>query len=438
MLLRFGVANHRSMREYQEILFVASHSPDRLMFPVSVVDASVVPATVFVGANASGKSNLLDAMVEMEQLVVRSHKHYDETDRIRRSPFRLDPHSESSPTRFECSFTLETGTDEVPVYDLEIEFTDYEVCRERLRRTVRQERRSTHTLYTRQNENGKVHVEFGAQLQGANQITANLTRPNSLFLSAAAQNNHQQLTEIHRWFANDWKNLVSVGPISESSAAEAIADSQNRELLGKLLQQAETGVRGIDLIEREWDEGAIEFSRSVAQHLVDDLQVKDGPIPLKLADSLLDSPRRQLRLLHETAGDLLPLDYRSESLGTKMLLTLVLPAFDSLSKGSVLLIDEIDSSLHPRLVKAFVSLFLRPESNPKGAQLIFTTHDVTLLGTGLLSQNAIWMVDKDLEGVSTVNPLSDYKIRGDFERAYRDGRVGGSPELHGFFLDLTA
>lgn len=129
MLLRFGVANHRSIGEYQEILFVASHSPDQLMFPVSVVDTSVVPATVFVGANASGKSNLLDAMVEMVQLVVRSHKSHDQTDRIRRSPFRLDTHSESKPTLFECSFTLETGSVGVPVYDLEIEFTGYEVCR---------------------------------------------------------------------------------------------------------------------------------------------------------------------------------------------------------------------------------------------------------------------------------------------------------------------
>ena len=407
------------------------------MMPVSVVDASVIPATVFIGANASGKSNLLDAMDEMGRLVLRSHKHHDGTDRIRRSPFRLDSCSAIKPTLFECSFTVEIGSDDAPVYDLEIEFTDSEICRERLRRTVRHERRSTHTLYTRKNTNGKVHVEFGTQLQGENQVTANLTRPNSLFLSAAAQNNHPQLTGIHKWFANNWKSLFSVGPISESAAAEAIVANQNRVWLDKLLQQAETGVGGIDVVEQELDEKSLEFSRNLAALIADHLNVEGGPDHQEFASSLANSTRMQLRLLHQSSGELVPLEYWSESRGTKMFLTLVLPALDALSTGSVLLIDELDSSLHSRLAEAFVSLFLRPESNPKGAQLVFSTHDVTLLGTGLLSQDSIWLVDKDLEGMSTFTPLSDYKLRGDFERAYRYGRVGGAPDLHQFFLDLT-
>lgn len=438
MLLRFGVANYRSIRDYQEILLTGTHSPDWMTMPVSVVDASVVPTVVLFGANASGKSNLLDAMDDLRRLIVGSHKDHDETDQIRRSPFRLDTCSSGKPTLFECSFTLEAGAAELAVYDLDIEFTGYEICRERLRRTVRHERRSTHTLYTRRNQDGKAHVEFGAQLLGENKVTANLTRTNSLFLSAAAQNNHPQLTQVHRWFATNWKSLLSVGPISESSAAKAIANHKNLQWLDGLLQQAETGVGGIEVSKREIDERSLKPTHVLASSIVDLAAQEEGLDPQELANKRVDETRLRLHLLHEASGSLLPLNYASESRGTRMFLTLVLPALDSLSTGSVLLIDELDSSLHPRLAEAFVSLFLQPESNPKGAQLIVSSHDVTLLGSGLISKDAVWFADKDCDGVSSFTPLSDYKIRGDFERAYRNGRVGGSPDFHQFFLDLTA
>ena len=444
MLLRFGVANHRSIRDYQELLLTASRPTDEgLTMPVPVVDAFVVPVTALYGGNASGKSNILDAMDDMRLLVARSHKGGDATDRIRRSPFRLNAHSVKEPTRFECSFTLETApvdsaSSEMPVYDLEVEFTESEILRECLRRTVRHERRSTHTLYTRQTQDGSaLSIEFGVHLQGENQITANLTRPNSLFLSAAAQNNHPQLTEVHKWFSDGWRCLFSVGPMHEHVAAEMIADHQQRDWLDRLLKQAEAGVGGVEVGERELDERVLEFTRDVAGFIADHVD-GDSPDPQKIADQLVDSSRRRLRLLHESHAGLLPLEYGSESHGTRMFLTLVLPALDALSSGTVLVIDELDSSLHPRLAEAFVSLFLRPESNPRGAQLVFSTHDVALLGTGLLAQNAIWMVNKNYEGVSSFTPLTDFKLRSDVERAYRNGRLGGSPDLHRFFLDLPS
>lgn len=437
MLLRFGVANYRSIRDYQEILLVASGSHDQLTMPVPVVDASVIPVIGLFGANASGKSNLLDAMVDMRLLVARSHKDRDGTDRIPRFPFRLDARSAEKPTRFDCSFTLELGSNDVPVYDLEIEFTENEIRHEQLRRTVRHERRSTHTLYTRRNRNGKAYVEFGPQLQGENKVTAKLTRSNSLFLSTAAQNNHPQLTAVHKWFTSNWHSLISTEPLSGYAVADAVVANQNHERLVDLLQQAETGVCGIEISEREVSERSQESARDMAKVLVDRLDVEDRPDLQEFAEQLDDSTRKQLCLLHQSGGKPLPLDYGSESQGTKMFLTLVLPALESLSTGGVLLIDELASSLHPRLAEAFVSLFLRPESNPNGAQLVFSTHDITLLGAGLLSRDAIWLVEKDLEGVSSLIPMSDYKLRGDFERAYRNGRVGGTPDLHQFVVDLT-
>ena len=437
MLLRFGVANHRSIRDYQEVLFTASNSSDWLTMPVSVADASVIPVTVFYGANASGKSNLLDAMEVMRNLIVLSHKSFAATDRILRSPFQLDAASPSKPTRFECSFTLGAGSDEEPVYELDIEFTENGIVYERLRRIVRRERHSTHTLYTRRNCNGEVHVDFGAQLQGENQITAKITRANSLFLSAAGQNNHPQLTEVHQWFASKWQSLLSVAPISESAVVAAIADHDKSKWLNILLQQAELGMGGIEIGGQEFDEQSHEIRRRLATLLAAHTNVKADAQSEDLAYRNAMSTPTQLRLLHESGERFSPLDYRSESRGTRVFLTLVLSALNSLSTGSVLLLDDLGSSLHPRLASAFVSLFLRRESNPRGAQLIFSSHDVALLGSGLLTQDAIWLVDKDRQGVSSFTPLSDYRLRGDFETAYRHGRVGGLPAVHQFFLDLT-
>ena len=402
MLLRFGVANHRSIREYQELLLTASRTKgEGLTMPVPVADESVVPVTALYGANGSGKSNLLDAMEDLQLLVTDSHKGRDSTDRIRRSPFRLNSNSAQQPTRFECGFTIEppcnddASTDQA-VYDLEIEFTELEIRHERLRRSTRHARRSTHTLYSRDTTDDQVNVQFGVHLQGENQVIANLTRPNSLFLSAAAQNNHPQLTQVHKWFS-DWNCLFSSDPMPEQAAAATVADHRQRKWLESLLKQSETGVGGIEVDEIETDPRLTEFARELAELLASHAE-DDHPDPRAFATDLADAAAKRIRLLHESDGGFLPLAYDSESRGTRMFLTLVLPALEALSAGRVLIIDELDSSLHPRLADAFVSLFLAPESNPHGAQIIFSTHDVALLGTGRLRQDEIWLVNQDPQG----------------------------------------
>ena len=128
--------------------------------------------------------------------------------------------------------------------------------------------------------------------------------------------------------------------------------------------------------------------------------------------------------------------YDSESKGTRTLLSLLIPTLEALAQGSLLVIDELDTSLHPDLARAFVSLFNKEDSNPHGAQLVFSTHDVTLLGSGLIRQDEIWMTDKNREGASEFTPLTDFKLRSrdDIERAYRHGRFGGVPTADDFLV----
>ena len=444
MLLRFGVANHRSIRDYQELLLSASRRIKRegLVIPVPTLKEDAVPIAAIYGPNAAGKSNLIDAMDEMRRAVVKSHKSLGATDRIPRTPFRLDDTTEAKPTRFDCTFTMgaqgaERRGSEQPesVYEYGFEYTATEFCKEWLYRIVRKERQSTQVLFERETRDRNIHVKIGNQLPGENRTIVNLTRPNSLFLSAAAQNNHPRLTELYRYFVENWVTLLEEEEeaIHEMSVADRLADYEHLDHLVKLINQADIGISQIDIKDKEYRERESgmfqDLVQTVAKH-IDDKSMRD----LFLQEI---RHRKQLRFIHSISGDhIRALGYDSESKGTRTLVSLLIPALEALARGSLLVVDELDTSLHPDLTRAFVSLFKKEDSNPNGAQLVFSTHDVTLLGSGLIRQDEIWMTDKNREGVSRFTPLTDFKLRSrdDIERAYRHGRFGGVPTADDFLF----
>lgn len=446
MLLRFGVANHRSIRDYQELLLSASRriKQPRLTIPVATLKEAAVPAVAIYGPNAAGKSNLIDAMEDMRRAIVGSHRLLGAEDRIPRAPFRLDDTAGARPTRFDCTFTLglraegdQEPADVETVYEYGFEYTAKEFRKEWLHRLVRKERQSTRKLFERDTQDGRVRVNFGSQLRGENRTIANMTRPNSLFLSAAAQNNHPQLTSLYRYFATHWNVILESGAMSESAAADAISGSEDLERLMELIRQADVGIDGVDVRDEELNEDEIELVHDITQLIEKRLSRSSEPDSFKV--SILDSmhSRKRLQFLHSAAGDgTRPLDFDSESKGTRTLISLLIPALEALSKGSLLVIDELDTSLHPNLARAFVSLFEKKDSNPHGAQLVFSTHDVSLLGGGLLRQDEIWLTDKDRDGFSRFTPLTDFRLRSrdDVERAYRYGRLGGLPAVDEFLV----
>ena len=446
MLLRFGVANHRSIRDYQELLLSASRRIKRegLVIPVPTLKESAVPIAAIYGPNAAGKSNLIDAMDVMRRAVVGSHKSLGATDPIRRVPFRLDNATEGKPTRFDCTFTVGRqgadgqGSDQPEsVYEYGFEYTATEFCREWLYRIVRKERQSTRLLFERETRDGKIRVRFGNQLPGENRTIANLTRPNSLFLSAAAQNNHPLLTELYRHFAESWAILMEGRAMHETEIVDRLADYEHLERLVELINQADIGISRIDVKDGGNSEDIFGAFRDTVQMLSERFNDLDENDSLKESLSEKIRFRKQLSFSHAASeGGTRTLGYDSESKGTRTLISLLIPALEALARGSLLVIDELDTSLHPDLARAFVSLFNKEDSNPHGAQLVFSTHDVTLLGGGLIRQDEIWMTDKNREGASEFTPLTDFRLRtrDDIERAYRHGRFGGVPTADDFLL----
>ena len=446
MLLRFGVENFRSVRDYQEIVFTASKRLKRsgATFPVPVVAEEALPVAACYGANAAGKSNLIAAVASLRDHVVRSHKARDATDAVPRQPFRLDRASVDRPTRLDCTLVI-TGKaeeDRASVYEYGFEFNDREYSREWLHRTVRAQRRANQLLFERRTVDGETNIRFGSHLTGENRSIAALTRPNSLFLSAAAQNNHAQLSELHREFAEKWKILE--GRTSEFRLAAMLGETEHQDALMALIQQADLGIVGVEVVDEDGyadvDVNIGEDSRDARQsrHLRELRRwMRLNKRVLEPAQSVLGDaqPFKRVRFTHigsDLHADLYALDYDLESRGTQRLAELAMPALAALNSGALVVVDELDASLHPRLTAALVKLFKGP-SNRSGAQLLCTLHDASVLKG--LEADEVWMAEKDRSGATkdrsgttSFTPLTDYRLRSrdDLEQVYRDGRVGGA------------
>jgi uncharacterized protein len=137
------------------------------------------------------------------------------------------------------------------------------------------------------------------------------------------------------------------------------------------------------------------------------------------------------KFLHSSDKGRAQFNLGDESEGTQRLFMLAGPLFEILRTGSVLFVDELDRSLHALLVRQLIEMFQNPSLNPAGAQLVFTTHDTSLLSGDLLRRDQVWLVEKDADQASRLYPLTDFAPRKKeaLERGYLSGRYGAVPVL---------
>ena len=214
MLLRFGVSNHLSIRDEQELLFAASSLRDRqdgLIDCAAAPRGSIVPAVVIYGANASGKSNLIHAIGTMRRLVLRSQTQGAPGGGVSHFAFKLDEAASRKPSQYDIDFVLDGIR-----YHYGFEASETAFVSEWLYTFPKSHRR---TLFERQGDT----YRFGRELRGRNSVIAELTKPNTLFLSAAAQNRHKQLSKVFGYF----QSLNSFINISVPSEAAATAFAQD-------------------------------------------------------------------------------------------------------------------------------------------------------------------------------------------------------------------
>jgi AAA15 family ATPase/GTPase len=368
-----------------------------------------VPVAVIYGANASGKSNVVIALRWMRSAVLKSHSKGEPGGGVPRLPFALDDACASEPSTFELDFVVGGVR-----HHYGFEASDTEFLAEWLYAFPKAKRQM---LFEREHQEFK----FGRALEGRNRIISELTRPNSLFVSAAAQNDHKKLLEISSYFRSlRVYSGIAVGGEASVRLADAKVDARVIDFLGKI----GTGVTGYRRTPFEIPEKLERDLREVVTILK---KISNQPVEV---NGIPVGKHVVLELAHRRRdGSDVFFELDRESAGTRRLLVLLGRVFAALDEGSPLVIDELDASLHTQACEAVLALFSSPRTNPKGAQLIATTHDTNLLSSPLLRRDQIWFTEKDPEGATHLYPLTDIRSRkGDnIERGYLQGRYGAVP-----------
>lgn len=407
---------------------------DESLLTVPGTDIKALRCAAIFGANASGKSNVLRAMQRFSSIVSNSQRKWKPTAPIPAwDPFLLDDQSKHEDTLFEIDFVVDST-----VYNYGFRFTDDAFTEEwLLDQTVK-----TRTLFRRSSKNGNAFFDFpGNNLASKSEDQRLLdliglqTRTNSLFLSSAAQSNHEFLSTIYQWIEQRFNILRPQNDFFRSYTAGACETPKHKERIKALLAAADTGIVDFNIAEEQAPEQIRQALKAAIKVLKANVTDDSN---LEVVDDGLT--RDQITMLHKGGKNKsYPLPFDEESSGTRAYFYMLGPILQELEEGSVLLVDELESSLHPRLAKIIVQMFNSPEFNPKGAQLIFATHALSLLDLDLMRRDQFWITERSEIGSTILASLSDFRVRKgqNLASAYIHGRFGGVPFLDEELLQRT-
>lgn len=415
MLVEFSVSNFRSIKEEARLSLVAGPGKDHPDSAFIVENRAATAArpirllrsAAIYGANAAGKTNVILALKAMHDIVLGSARGLAE---LPVTPFRFDPACSTRPTTFEVTCVA----DQVR-YQYGFRATRNEVTDEWLyawpsgRLQIWFERRRGEAA-------GEPSWKLGGKLTGDREVWKRATGPQALFLSTAVSLNSTQLRPVFDWFRNRL-HVAGVGGWFPSFSVD--------------YWRKHGGSRVVDFLAAA--DLAIEDLRVVETEMSPDRLPEGMPTDLKkvLAANFSGSKTIDIFLKHRPQkGQPAELDMDDESHGTQKMFALAGPWLDSLAEGNVIVFDELHDNLHPALVRFLVSRFHDPAANPRGAQLVFTTHDTSLLNRELFRRDQLWFCERDGRLETRLFPLSDFRPRrgvDNLERAYLTGRFGALP-----------
>ncbi len=453
MLIEFKVANFRSIREQQTLSLVASNADKSLNGGViehplpGLAGLRFLKGAALYGANASGKSNVIQAMGFLRDCVVNSATKLQPGNQTGAEPFKLDRESITKPSEFEITFvadiTNQAGEIQATRFVFGLAITPQRVIEEYLVAYPKGlPQKWYHRIY---NETEKAY-EWAKPSTGfkRNKSLEQKTRENCLYLSVGPQFNHPQLTKVFNWF-NLHLRLISLNhgaDISYVRTIELLKNPAQRDRILNLLKSADIGIgnANIDVIKskpeilellqlsKQFDQAIKAFQNMSPRHrrLISAFESQSVT-----EEGILPEDSYSVNLMHTAEGvDPVPLDFDDEeSSGTRHFFALIGFWIEILEGGFTVFIDEIETSLHPLLVKELLRLLLSETHNTKGAQIIFTTHNPVLLDTTLFRRDQIWFTEKSPNGATQLYPLTDYQPRKDeaLAKGYLAGRYGGIP-----------
>jgi uncharacterized protein len=383
------------------------------------------------GANASGKSNVLKALDFMRRAVQWSYAGWAAKDVIPVTPFVLDTPSKDEPSLFEAVFQLDGVR-----YQYGFRLTRRQVVGEWLYAYVTHRRQ---VWFERDVSSADVWY-FGKSFTGRNKVIADLTKPTALFLSTAAANNHRMAMEAEQFFRNHFRTVWPDDKFMRTDRTQSLVSDEKRWAeVEDLIRFADLGIREARVRRETMD-------AEVRERVMRVVQAIDSSFGELEAGNAVDAVADKVEFGHSAGKEqeLVFLPLEAESLGTQAWFTLIGPILGALNDGGTLAIDEIDASLHPHLTSEILRIFSDPKRNPKQAQLLFTSHDTTLLGGLLggqeLTRDQVWFTEKKADGATVLYPLTDFSPRKteNLERGYLQGRYGAIPFLDGQVLEEIA
>ena len=277
-------------------------------------------------------------------------------------------------------------------------------------------------------------IQLGSQHRARGRATEEILRPNALFLSTAAATNHPEFLPLYEWFQ---RNLlyadVRTRGARQGITAKLLEEEDRREQVLSLLREADLGVT--DVARREFEPEL----KEKLEKMLDVIRGEDAED--EAPDFKLDE--FELRMKHRSGNDEVELNLGQESWGTLIWFGMIGLVLEALRHGSVLLADELEASLHPTLVALLVDLFQSPHSNPRRGQLIFNSHEVTLMGDSAerpLGRDQIRFTEKDDDGATRLYSLADLAPRREeaVARRYLAGRYGATPIISRHRLEEIA
>ncbi|MFA7349391.1 MAG: ATP-binding protein [Methylotenera sp.] len=418
MLIEFKVTNFRSIKETQTLSMVAGKGLKDKALEGNTFESGIanfpklLRSSVIYGPNASGKSNLMAAITFMENMVRESAREAQVGEPIEIIPFRLDAATREQDTEFEIHFIAENVR-----YQYGFTLNTQRITSEWL---YAYPHGSPQRWFERQYDavKGKYEYEFKPSFaEGkARQERADQTIANNLYLSVAVQKNSQQLLPVFTWFQKKLNYILSMNHLSRGLTSKLCQEVKGKDRVLAFMNAA--GIRVTD------------FSVEKKLFTLDDLP-EDFPdeFKQKVLKDMEGTVSYKTKFLYQASdGEFVAFDLEEESDGTQALFSFAARWLDLLETDAVLFVDEIDTSLHPLLVHHLIKLL---HSSKSRAQLIFTTHDTTLLSQSIMRRDQVWFVEKDQQQSTQLYSLADFSPRNNeaLEKGYLSGRYGAIPFL---------
>lgn len=385
MLVQFLFENFKCFKDETKLSLVASHLIKENQDNVIKTDKhNLLKSVVIYGPNASGKTKLLNAFQFMRLMVERSTN--NAVDRgFSIDTFRLNTESKESPSFFEAVFILNDTQ-----YRYGFELTKKKILAEWLYMKEDEEKE----LFYRE---GKIIDYDASELKRIKSLVGeDMIREDSLLLTVLAQFNDQLSQKIVKWFHH--VNMLSAdGDTVQSYTLDKLTTPMKQKIV-RLMKDADFSIN--DFVRHPINKNEIQTLHTVYDE--NKLRVDETPFMLE-----------------------------EESNGTIHFLSLTAPILDTLERGKILMIDELDSGLHHDLIVALLKLFHSSETNPHNAQLIFNTQNTNLLSGDLFRKDQIYFVSKNRYGEASLTSAADFMLRPgtNIQKKYLEGRFGAVPYL---------